>query len=77
MGVLVEKIAIQLKFYFQFEVYLHNLWQFCVCYLIILFGFLLIQSISMMFIIFDISLNYDYRIKYKIKVEFLEIDLLY
>ncbi|WP_339790284.1 hypothetical protein NSQ38_14940 [Paenibacillus sp. FSL R7-0313] len=77
MGVLVEKIAIQLKFYFQFEVYLHNLWQFCVCYLIILFGFLLIQSISMMFIIFDISLNYDYRIKYKIKVEFFRKSIYY
>lgn len=72
LGVLVEKIAIQLKldFYNEVLLYLHYTWQFCVCYLIILFGLLLIQSISMMFIIFDISLNYDYKIKNKIKVEF-------
>ncbi|NOH17263.1 hypothetical protein [Clostridium cochlearium] len=55
---------------------LPSVWAVCLTYLIIVFGFLLTQSLTALFIVFKIENNEDWKIKYRIKKFILKQALL-
>lgn len=55
---------------------LTSIWQVCLTYLIILFGFLITQSLTALFIVFKIENNSDQHIKHRIKKFILKQALL-
>lgn len=55
---------------------LTSVWEVCLTYLIIVFGFLLTQSLTALFVVFKIENNADWKIKYRIKKFFLKQSLL-
>lgn len=46
---------------------LPSIWAVCLTYLIVLFGFLLTQSLNALFLVFTIENNADWKIEYRIK----------
>lgn len=55
---------------------LPSVWAVCLTYLIIVFGFLLTQSLTALFLVFKIENNGDWKIKYRIKKFILKQALL-